>query len=62
METKLIKEIEIIVDIALEEDLSRGDLTTEALIPSDESGRGYLVAKCRDFSWTVYCPHGFSEG
>ena len=45
METKRIKDIEKIVDIALEEDLGQGDITTEALIPSDESGRGYLVAK-----------------
>lgn len=45
METKRGKEIERIVDIALEEDLSQGDLTTEALIPANEPGRGFLVAQ-----------------
>nr|UCG84607.1 MAG: carboxylating nicotinate-nucleotide diphosphorylase [Dehalococcoidia bacterium] len=45
MNTERNKGIERIVDIALEEDLSQGDLTTEALIPPDEQGRGYIVAK-----------------
>jgi nicotinate-nucleotide pyrophosphorylase (carboxylating) len=45
MDTERNQEIERIVDIALEEDLSQGDLTTEALIPPDEQGRGYIVAK-----------------
>ena len=39
------KEIERIVDIALEEDMSHGDVTTEALISSAELGKGYLVAR-----------------
>ncbi|UCC61359.1 MAG: carboxylating nicotinate-nucleotide diphosphorylase [Dehalococcoidia bacterium] len=45
MNTERNKGIERIVDIALEEDLSQGDLTTEALIPPGEQGRGYIVAK-----------------
>ena len=38
-------EIEAIIDRALAEDLSTGDPTTEALIPSELQGRGELLAK-----------------
>ena len=39
------KEVDRIVDIALEEDLSEGDITTEALIAEAEHGKAYLVAQ-----------------
>jgi len=38
-------QIEEIVDRALAEDLGKGDVTTEALIPSDQQGAGFIVAK-----------------
>jgi nicotinate-nucleotide pyrophosphorylase (carboxylating) len=38
-------QIEEIVDRALAEDLGKGDVTTEALIPSDQRGTGFIVAK-----------------
>ena len=38
-------QIEEIIDRALAEDLSKGDVTTEALIPGDRQGRGFIVAK-----------------
>ena len=34
-----------IVARALEEDLAWGDLTTDALVPSDQQGRGHIIAK-----------------
>jgi nicotinate-nucleotide pyrophosphorylase (carboxylating) len=34
-----------IIDRALAEDLSKGDVTTEALIPGDRQGTGFIVAK-----------------
>ena len=34
-----------IIDRALVEDLGRGDVTTEALIPGDQKGAGFIVAK-----------------
>jgi len=37
--------VEEIIDRALAEDLGRGDVTTEALIPGDRQGTGFLVAK-----------------
>ncbi|HEU65051.1 MAG TPA: carboxylating nicotinate-nucleotide diphosphorylase [Chloroflexi bacterium] len=37
--------IEEIIDRALAEDLGKGDVTTEALIPGDQQGTGYIVAK-----------------
>jgi len=37
--------IEEIIDRALVEDLGRGDVTTEALIPGDQRGAGFIVAK-----------------
>ena len=41
--TKL--QIEEIIDRALAEDLGKGDVTTEALIPGGRQGTGFLVAK-----------------
>jgi nicotinate-nucleotide pyrophosphorylase (carboxylating) len=38
-------QIEEIIDRALAEDLGRGDFTTEALIPGDQQGTGFIVAK-----------------
>jgi nicotinate-nucleotide pyrophosphorylase (carboxylating) len=38
-------QIEEIIDRALAEDLGKGDVTTEALIPSDQQGTGFIVAK-----------------
>jgi nicotinate-nucleotide pyrophosphorylase (carboxylating) len=38
-------QIEEIIDRALAEDLSKGDITTEALIPGDQQGTGFIVAK-----------------
>ena len=38
-------QIEEIVDRALAEDLGKGDVTTEALIPGDRRGTGFIVAK-----------------
>jgi nicotinate-nucleotide pyrophosphorylase (carboxylating) len=37
--------IEEIIDRALAEDLGKGDITTEALIPGDRQGTGVMVAK-----------------
>jgi len=33
------------IDRALAEDLGKGDVTTEALIPNDQQGRGFIVAR-----------------
>ena len=38
-------QIEEIIDRALVEDLGKGDVTTEALIPADQRGTGFIVAK-----------------
>jgi nicotinate-nucleotide pyrophosphorylase (carboxylating) len=38
-------QIEEIIDRALAEDLGKGDVTTEALIPSDRRGTGFIVVK-----------------
>ncbi len=38
-------QIEEIIDRALAEDLGKGDVTTEALIPGDQRGTGSIVAK-----------------
>jgi nicotinate-nucleotide pyrophosphorylase (carboxylating) len=38
-------EIEEIIDHALAEDLGKGDVTTEALIPGDQQGTGFIMAK-----------------
>jgi nicotinate-nucleotide pyrophosphorylase (carboxylating) len=38
-------QIEDIIDRALAEDLAKGDVTTEALIPGDQPGAGFIVAK-----------------
>jgi len=37
--------IEEIIDLALAEDLGRGDITTEALIPADQQGSAFVVVK-----------------
>jgi len=39
------KQLDKIIDLALAEDLGCGDITTEALIPSDLSGRASLLVK-----------------
>jgi nicotinate-nucleotide pyrophosphorylase (carboxylating) len=41
-------QIEEIIDRALAEDLGKGDVTTEALIPGDRQGTGFIVAKKED--------------
>jgi nicotinate-nucleotide pyrophosphorylase (carboxylating) len=38
-------QIEEIIDRALAEDLGKGDVTTDALIPGDQQGTGFIVAK-----------------
>lgn len=38
-------QIEEIIDRALAEDLGKGDVTTEALIPGDKQGTGFIIAK-----------------
>jgi nicotinate-nucleotide pyrophosphorylase (carboxylating) len=38
-------QIEEVIDHALAEDLGKGDVTTEALIPDDQLGIGFIVAK-----------------
>ena len=38
-------QIEEIIDRALAEDIGRGDVTTEALIPGDQQGIGFIVVK-----------------
>jgi nicotinate-nucleotide pyrophosphorylase (carboxylating) len=38
-------QIEEIIDRALAEDLGKGDVTTDALIPGDRQGTGFIVAK-----------------
>jgi nicotinate-nucleotide pyrophosphorylase (carboxylating) len=38
-------QIEEIIDRALAEDLGKGDVTTEALVPGDQLGTGFIVAK-----------------
>jgi nicotinate-nucleotide pyrophosphorylase (carboxylating) len=38
-------QIEEIIDRALAEDLGKGDVTTDALIPSGQQGTGFIVAK-----------------
>ncbi|MFC1927307.1 carboxylating nicotinate-nucleotide diphosphorylase [Chloroflexota bacterium] len=38
-------QIEEITDRALAEDLGKGDITTEALLPGDRQGTGFVVAK-----------------
>jgi nicotinate-nucleotide pyrophosphorylase (carboxylating) len=38
-------ETEEIIDHALAEDLGKGDVTTEALIPGDQQGTGFIMAK-----------------
>jgi nicotinate-nucleotide pyrophosphorylase (carboxylating) len=38
-------QIEEIIDRALAEDLGKGDVTTEALVPGDQQGTGIIVAK-----------------
>jgi nicotinate-nucleotide pyrophosphorylase (carboxylating) len=38
-------QVEEIIDRALAEDLGKGDVTTEALISSDQQGTGFIVAK-----------------
>ena len=38
-------QVEEIIDRALAEDLAKGDVTTEALVPADRQGTGVVVAK-----------------
>jgi len=39
------KQVERLVDLALEEDIGSGDITTENLIPPDQTGKGRIIAK-----------------
>ncbi len=39
------KQIDSIIDIALAEDISHGDLTSETLIPPELQGKASLLAK-----------------
>ena len=45
MELTNISQIEQLVDRALAEDLGQGDVTTEALVPDVQQGKGSIVAK-----------------
>lgn len=45
MQAFLKKQVDRMVKQALAEDLSQGDVTTEALIPQDLYGQGFIVAK-----------------
>lgn len=40
-----MKTVEHLIDLALQEDIGPGDITTECLIPSDSKGSGEIVAK-----------------
>ena len=39
------EQIDNIIDIALAEDISHGDVTSEALIPPDLQGKAFIIAK-----------------
>ncbi|CAB5116499.1 Quinolinate phosphoribosyltransferase [decarboxylating] (EC [Olavius algarvensis associated proteobacterium Delta 3] len=39
------KQIERLVDLALEEDIGPGDITTDNLVPADQKGRGQILAR-----------------
>ena len=41
----ITKQIERLVDLALEEDIGSGDITTDALVPADQEGRGLILAR-----------------
>jgi nicotinate-nucleotide pyrophosphorylase (carboxylating) len=41
------EQIDNIIDLALAEDISHGDVTTEALIPSDLQGKASILVKAR---------------
>ncbi len=38
-------QVEEIIDLALGEDIGKGDVTTECLVPADQQGVGFIVAK-----------------
>jgi nicotinate-nucleotide pyrophosphorylase (carboxylating) len=42
-----LEQIDNIIDLALAEDISHGDVTTEALIPSDLQGKASILVKAR---------------
>ena len=39
------KHIDIIIDAALEEDTGQGDITSQALLPTDLVGKAFITAK-----------------
>jgi nicotinate-nucleotide pyrophosphorylase (carboxylating) len=41
------KQLDKIIDLALAEDIDRGDITSEALLPPDLSGRAFLLVKAK---------------
>jgi len=41
----IAKQIERLVDLALEEDIGPGDITTNHLVPADQEGRGHILAR-----------------
>jgi len=41
----IAKQIERLVDLALEEDIGPGDITTNHLVPADQEGRGQILAR-----------------
>jgi len=41
----IAKQIERLVDLALEEDIGPGDITTNHLVPADQEGRGHIFAR-----------------
>jgi nicotinate-nucleotide pyrophosphorylase (carboxylating) len=47
MDTKILSEelVDRIIEIALEEDAGRGDITSEALIPCDLQGKAFMLIK-----------------
>jgi nicotinate-nucleotide pyrophosphorylase (carboxylating) len=40
-----MQQLNLLIDLALEEDIGTGDITTETLIPADAEGRAEIVAK-----------------
>ena len=41
----ITKQIQRLVDLALEEDIGPGDITTDSLVPADQTGRGQILAR-----------------
>ncbi|MBL7209097.1 MAG: carboxylating nicotinate-nucleotide diphosphorylase [Dehalococcoidia bacterium] len=47
MELTDTQQVEQVIDRALAEDLGRGDVTTEALVPDDQQGKASITAKAK---------------